>query len=201
VGINLSRTSPDILFPLERIGIARRNPLAMIPDSQLTSRHFTDSAKRVVRHICERAIERHMVAGELTEATAEMLAILSMLRWERKLGKAAMERLVEDCDALARELDGTIARVGKDERRPDGPQVETLPSGQASIVVDMGPPLKKLLDQAERESQALGQNWVGTEHLMLAAIHSECPELREVLRRYGVDYDKVKQAILDLICQ
>lgn len=170
-------------------------------DSNLSARRSTDSAQRVVRHVAERAVDRGMFCGELTESTAEMLAVLSILRWERKLGRAALERIVADCDLLAREFDGAIVEEGRKTRLPNGPQLGMLPSRQKGIVVDANTPLKRVLDQAEQEALGLGHNWVGTEHLLLAAIRSPCPRFQEILGRHGVAYNAARQAVLDLIRQ
>jgi ATP-dependent Clp protease ATP-binding subunit ClpA len=166
---------------------------------QLSARHFTDSAQRVVLHIKERAWDRGMICGELVDSTAAMLAILSILRWERKVGRAALENVVIDCNTLARELDSLIDEEGERVRRPGGPQFQTLPSGQKAIVVDREGPLSKLLDQAEHEALALGHDYVGTEHLLLAAIRSASPGLAGLIARHGATHDAVKCAVLELL--
>jgi ATP-dependent Clp protease ATP-binding subunit ClpA len=139
-----------------------------------------------------------MLFGELTEATAGMLAILSMLHWERKVGRAALERMGIDLDALARELDVMIDQEGSGARKPSGPQWTTLPSGQKAIV-DTDTPLKPLLDQAEHEALGLGHNWVGTEHLLLAAVRSAGLQLQGILHGHAVSYEGVRQAVLELL--
>src|SRR5262245_32417300 len=144
-------------------------------DPQLSARHFTDSAQRAIDHVRERAGDRGMFSGELNEATAGMLVLLSILRWERKVGRAAFERLGVDHDALAREVDAAINEEGRKARKPGGPQFKTLPSGERAIVTDMETPMRPLLDRAEHEALALGHDWVGTEHLALAAVRLACP--------------------------
>jgi hypothetical protein len=166
---------------------------------ELSGRHFTDSAQLVVRHIAERAMDRGMLAGELTEATAGMLAVLSILRWERKVARAALERLELDLDRLARDLDTAIDAEGEASSRPGGPQFGVLPSGQRYIAVDNDAPRRPLLGQAEHEALGLVHDWVGTEHLLLAAVRFACPRFREVLDRHAVDYDRVKEAVLGVL--
>jgi ATP-dependent Clp protease ATP-binding subunit ClpA len=140
-----------------------------------------------------------MYSGELNDATAGMLALLSMLRWERKVGRAALEHLGIDGDRLALAIDDAIADEGQEARRPSGPEIEVLLSGQRGIVVDTETPLLRLLDQAEHEALSLGHNWVGTEHLLLAAVRLACPRLQELLRTSGVSLDAVRQAVLDVL--
>jgi ATP-dependent Clp protease ATP-binding subunit ClpA len=168
-------------------------------DPSLSARHFTDAAQRVVEHIKDRALDRGMISGELTEATTGMLALLSMLRWERKVGRAALERMGVSLDALARELDAAIDEEGREARRPGGPRFETLPSGARAVFVDTQTPRRPLLDQAEHEALSLGHNWVGTEHLLLAAVRQACPRLQDTLRRHAITYDGVRKVILDLL--
>jgi ATP-dependent Clp protease ATP-binding subunit ClpA len=166
---------------------------------ELSARHFTDSAQRVVRHVAERALDRGMLSGELTEATAGMLALLSILRWERKVALAALERLGADLDRLAREVDAAIGTEGQESRRAGGPRFEVLPSGQRALVVDTDTPMGPLLERAEHQALGLGHTWVGTEHLLLAAVQFACPRFREVLDQHTVSYERVRQAVLDVL--
>jgi len=165
----------------------------------LTGRHFTDSAQLVIQHIARRALDRGMLTGELNEATAGMLAVLSILRWERKVALAALERLSVDLDRLAREVDACIWVEGLSSRRAGDPQFEILPSGKRCIVVDTDRPCRQLLDQAEHQALGLEHTWVGTEHLLLAAVQFACPRFRELLDRNDVSNDRIRQAVLDVL--
>jgi hypothetical protein len=167
--------------------------------NELSGRHFTDSAHRVVRHIAERAMDRGMFAGELTEATVGMLAVLSILRWERNVALAALERLGANLDRLGRDLDGSIDAEGRSSRRADGPRFETLASGQRAIVLDRDTPRRPLLGHAEHEALSLGHDWVGTEHLLLAAVRFASPGFREVLDRQAISYDRVREAVVNVL--
>jgi len=158
----------------------------------------TDAARLIMQHVVDRALDRGMISGELTEATVGMLTILSILRWERKVGRAALERAEVVIDALARELDAAIDDEGE-TTRADRPHVETLPSGQRVIVLDTHGPLRCLLDQAQQEALELGHHYVGTEHLLLAAIRTECPRLKELLWRHGVSHERVTQAVVSVL--
>jgi ATP-dependent Clp protease ATP-binding subunit ClpA len=140
-----------------------------------------------------------MISGEFDQATAGMLALLSILRWERKVGRAALEHLGIDNDRLARALDDAIAEEGRQAQRPSGLEVRVLPSGQKALVVDTHTPVLQLLDQSEHEAIGLGHEWVGTEHLLLAAVRLGCPRLQELLRAFAVSIEGVRQAILDVL--
>jgi hypothetical protein len=167
-------------------------------DALLRARHFTDAARLIVGQIEERAADRGMFFGQLTEATAAMLAVLSILRWERKVGLAALERTGADLDRLARDLDDAIRAEGRC-RPTEGPYWICGPSGQKGVVWDPDTPRRSLLDQAASEAAALGHNWTGTEHLLMAAIQLACPVFREVLDRHGINYDPVRQKVLNVL--
>jgi hypothetical protein len=140
------------------------------------------------------------VSDEITEQTIPMLALWSVLRWERKVGLVALERMGVETVALAhdvgRALDVACAEI---RQRTGPPKLQTLPSGQRGIVVDFRTPLAPLLSAAEHEALGLGHNWVGSEHLVLAIIRLADPRLCEVLERHRVIYNEVRQAVLDLL--
>lgn len=162
-------------------------------------RNFTDSAHRIFSHVAERARDRGMFAGEFTEATAGMLALLSILRWERKVALAALERLGSDLDRLARELDEVIEVEGQATRDLAGRKFEDYPFGQRALVLDTDSPRQPLLDGAVQEARGLGHDYVGAEHLLLASVRLACPRFRELLDRYGVFYYRVRDAVLDVL--
>jgi ATP-dependent Clp protease ATP-binding subunit ClpA len=173
----------------------------MLWNPSLTARHFTDAAQRIISHIAQRALDRGMISGELNEATAGMLAVLSLLRWERKVGRAALEEMRVDIDALARELDVAIEQEGWRTRHNNGPRIEVMPSGAPAVVLDTDAPQKQLLEQAEHEALALGHDYVGTEHLLLAAIRCACPRLTELLQNHAISHEAARQAVLRVLGQ
>ena len=168
-------------------------------NDELSARHFTTCAVYVVEQLWPRAADRSMSA-EVTEQTVPMLVLWSVLRWERKVGLVALERMGVDVDALARDVDRALDEACAEFRRMNGPpRVQTLPSGQRGIVLDFRAPLTPLLDAAEHEALGLGHTWVGSEHLLLASIRIGGARLREVLDRHRVGYDGVRQAVLDFL--
>jgi ATP-dependent Clp protease ATP-binding subunit ClpA len=165
----------------------------------LTNRHFSDSATRVVHHIADRAGDRGMTRGEFTEATVNMLAVLSILRWERRVARASMERITNDLDRMARELDELIEIEGRTSRRAQSPLAQVLPSGQRVRRVDFSTAQQSLLAEAEHQSMALGHNWVGTEHLLLGAVRLACPQFRQLLDRHGMTFDRVRESVVAIL--
>jgi hypothetical protein len=55
----------------------------MMYDEDLSARNFTQSAVHIVEQLWSRASDRSM-SDEVTEQTIPMLALWSILRWERK---------------------------------------------------------------------------------------------------------------------
>jgi ATP-dependent Clp protease ATP-binding subunit ClpA len=165
----------------------------------LSDLKFTDAAKWVMRQVVERAADRGMYRGELSEATVGMLAVLSILRWERKVALAALETLGADLDRLARDSDHAIEVEGQSIRQPGELPLTVLPNGQRGLVVDWDTPCVPLIDQAVGESRLRGRKYVGSEHILLAAVRFACPRFRDLLDRYRITYERIEQAVLDLL--
>jgi ATP-dependent Clp protease ATP-binding subunit ClpA len=160
----------------------------------LAARHFTTSAIHIIEQLWPRAADRSM---EISEQTITMLALWSLLRWERKVGLVVLERMGVEPDALAQEVNQALSAASEEIRQHGGePKFQDLPSGQKARVVDFNTPLEPLLAAAEHEALALGHGYVGSEHLLLAAIQRACPRLRAVLEPRGVSYHRVKETVV-----
>ena len=168
-----------------------------MPIPGLAARRFTSTAIDIVEQMCPRAAERGMATG-CTERTAPMLALWSLLRWERKVGLVALERLGVEIDALARDADWGLSEACAEPGQPIEPaESQALSAGRR--VVDFDTPLRPLLAAAEDEALGLGHNWVGSEHLLLAVVRLASPELGELLSRHGVVYDRLRQSIVAVL--
>jgi len=163
----------------------------------LSDRRFTDHAQLMLRQIVQRALDRGMLCGEFTAATAGMLAILSIVRWERKVARAVLEQLKVDLDSFARDLDAAIEEEGDASRTTERPRIDTS-DGRQVLVVDMETPQRPLKDLAEEQAHALDHTWVGSEHLLLAAVVSACPRFHDVLDRHGISMDSLRKQICDI---
>jgi len=168
-------------------------------NQELSNRHFTTSAIDIVEQLTSRAADRGMLS-EATEQTVPMLLLWSILRWERKVGLVALERMGVEVDTLARDVDRALsAACGEVRQHAVPPRRQVLPSGQIVVVADFNAPVKPLLAAAEHEALGLGHRWVGSEHLLLAAVRLAGPQLRALLDRHNVAYDAVRQAILSVL--
>ena len=109
-------------------------------NQELSARHFTTSAIHIVEQLWLRAADRS-ITTEVTEQTVPMLALWSILRWERKVGLVALERMGVEVDALARDVDRALHAACAEIRRQAGPpESQTLSSDQRAIVVDFDTP-------------------------------------------------------------
>src|SRR5262249_9463362 len=103
-------------------------------NDELSARHFTTSADQIVVHLWHRAADPSM-STELTEQSVPMLALWSLLRWERKVGLVALKRMGVEVDALAQDVDRALDAACTELRRVNGPpRLQTLPLGQRGIV-------------------------------------------------------------------
>ena len=158
---------------------------------------FTDSMRRIIQQMGERARVRGLLA--LDEVCAPPLALWTLIRWERKIGLAALEEMGVDLHGLADRLDALITRLA--EERPTvarGGVVVDARTGER-ILFDPAPALAPLLAQAAREARRLGHNYVGSEHLLLAIISSADSELAAILNNRLIAYDCTRATILELL--
>jgi ATP-dependent Clp protease ATP-binding subunit ClpA len=169
-------------------------------EEKWSARHITDSAQRILKQIPDRASDRglHVVDGP----ALVMLALWSLLLWERKVGRVALEAIGIDPFVLARELDQVLTEIALEHP-------VTYDKEQGHLVLaktrepyehwDFDELLEPLLQQAEHEALELGHNYVGSEHLVLAVIRSAGPPLSTLLQRHGVNHSKTKRTILELL--
>ncbi len=131
-----------------------------------------------------------------------MLALLSVVLWERKVGLVALERSGADRFDLVRGLDRLL-----EEKASEHPVAYDKQRGVLVLVTtdrpydgwDFEALLEPLLRQAEHEANELGHNYVGSEHLVLAIMHLADPALRTLLQQHGVSHKQVKEAVISLL--
>jgi branched-subunit amino acid aminotransferase/4-amino-4-deoxychorismate lyase len=184
-------------------GARRRREQAAAPGGgapdDLVYRGCTTPVIHILEQVPARAADRSLTA--LDGATAVTMALWTLLRWERKLGLAALERSGVKVTELAHDLDGLLTRKG-DENPAAVQQPHALISVKTQQVIaplDIEGLLDPLVEQARVEARKLGHVWVGTEHLLLAIIASADRELAGLLERHKVFYEKVKGKVLELV--
>jgi ATP-dependent Clp protease ATP-binding subunit ClpA len=165
-----------------------------------SARHITDSAQRILEQIPYRSSDRglHVVDG----TSIVMMALWSLLLWERKVGRVALERMGVDPFDLARAVDRLL-----DEKAREHPVVYNR--GRQQLVLantrelykswDFDALLEPLLQRAEHEALELGHTYVGSEHLLLAIVRLADSTLSAVLQQHSIEHDRVREAVLGFL--
>jgi len=108
---------------------------------------------------------------------------------------------------LVREGTGVAAtvlqRLGLDPKRVRF-EVEKVVKGGADLISSgrefaPGPRAKKVFEYAFEEAKRLGQNYIGTEHILLGLLREEEGIAGQVLLRLGIELDEVQEAVMELL--
>jgi ATP-dependent Clp protease ATP-binding subunit ClpA len=138
---------------------------------------FTDRARRTIVLAQEeaRTLQHDYIGPEHV--------LLGLIHEGSGLAARAIQALEIDLEELTEEIK-TVA--GRGQAQPTGH-------------IPFTPAAKKTLEQALRESQQLGHDYIGTEHLLLGVLHqSEAGAVRELVQR-GADLDTVRQKVVELL--
>lgn len=141
--------------------------------------NFTAKAKEAVRKAHELAIER----GQSHVSSVHLLAALAMQEDGPVI--SILERLDVDIVTLTDLLVESLE--GPEERR----------SVSQSYQLYLTPDLAQALEEAGKISTRLGDTYIGTEHLFLAALEHGGPA-SEVLSRMGIDKKNITKALEEL---
>ena len=138
---------------------------------------FTDRARRVVVLAQEEArMLNHNYIG-----TEHIL--LGLIHEGEGVAAKALESLGISLDAVRQQVEEIIG------------QGQQAPSGH----IPFTPRTKKVLELALRESQQLGHNYIGTEHILLGLIREGDGVAAQVLVKLGADLNRVRQQVLQLL--
>ncbi len=76
-------------------------------------------------------------------------------------------------------------------------EIERLPkvSGEGQNQATMSPALNQLLERAFKEASNFKDEYVSTEHLLLAATQSKKDAAQEILARHGANHDAILKAL------
>ncbi len=167
-------------------------------DPALSERHVADSAQKILLLTRARSGDRglHVVDPD----SFVMLALWSLVRWERKVGLLALERMAVDLDNLTRDLNHLLdQKATEDPVSALGGSLVLKSTRQPYEGWEFHAVLEPLLAQAEHEAHALGHKYVGSEHLLLAMLTLADPSLGGLLQSYAVTHERVKQTVLSLL--
>jgi ATP-dependent Clp protease ATP-binding subunit ClpB len=141
---------------------------------------MTERVSEALNAAYSRALHEHN-----TQTTPEHM-LAALLEQERGIAPDILKAAGADPKALARKVDEAIGRL---------PRLSG--SGADSAQVTLSPELSRIMDVAEREAQALQDDYVSVEHVLLAMAASS-GETGRLLREAGVTKDKLLQALRDV---
>lgn len=138
--------------------------------------YFTNSAKNTL----QKAAEYAFTTGTTYIDTEHLLRALI----DDDVASRVLDKLSVDIQSLKNDMEGYL------------PYRRSI-SGLSSA--DLTPRAKQSLNLAFTEAQNLGHSYVGSEHLLLGLIREGEGLGYQLLTRYGVDYDKAKRAVIDVV--
>ena len=138
---------------------------------------FTDRARRVVK-LAEEEARR---LGHNYIGTEHIL--LGLIREGEGVAAKALESLGISLDTVRQQVEEII---GRGQQAPFD-------------VIPFTPRSKKVLELSLRESQQLGHNHIGTEHILLGLIREGDGVAAQVLVKLGADLNRVRQQVIQLI--
>jgi ATP-dependent Clp protease ATP-binding subunit ClpA len=140
---------------------------------------FTDRARRVVVLAQEEArLLNHNYIG-----TEHLL--LGLAHEGQGVAAGALESLGIRLEALRSQVEEIIGRG----------ESEAASSGH----IPFTPRAKTVLELSLRESQQLGHNYIGTEHILLGLIREGQGVAAQVLVKLGADFSRVRQVVIQLL--
>ena len=138
---------------------------------------FTDRARRVVKLAEEEArrLDHNYIGTEHL--------LLGLIREGEGVAAKALESLGISLDAVRQQVEEII---GRGQQAPFD-------------VIPFTPRSKKVLELSLRESQQLGHNYIGTEHILLGLIREGDGVAAQVLVKLGADLNRVRQQVIQLL--
>jgi ATP-dependent Clp protease ATP-binding subunit ClpA len=138
---------------------------------------FTDRARRVVAQAQEEA--RRLDHGYI--GTEHIL--LGLLHEDEGVAARALDSLGIGLAAVRQQVEEII---GRGQQAPPGH-------------IPFTPRVKKVLELSLRESQQLGHNYIGTEHILLGLIREGDGVAAQVLVRLGAELNLVREQVIQLL--
>jgi ATP-dependent Clp protease ATP-binding subunit ClpB len=135
---------------------------------------FTQKAQAAV-------LDAQSLAEQYNHATIEPEHLLTaLLRQEGGVVPAVINKIGVDLSLLAQSVERSLAGLPR--------------STGAAMQASIGPSTRSLLQEAQQIANAMKDDFVSTEH-MLMAMASTANKMKELLGRHGVDYNAIMQAL------
>ncbi len=132
----------------------------------------------------EALVEAQELAGQHgnQEIQPEHL-LLSLVRQESGIAGSILRRLGADPEALARDL---------------ATEVDRLPKVGGAVDLYLGRRGKDLLDAAGKEAERFKDEYISSEHFLLAAARKDLGPASKLLAQHGVAHDRLLQALTEV---
>ena len=143
-----------------------------------------------------------MDVSKYTEKAQETISIAQKLAEERNNTQLETEHLLM---ALIDQKDGVVPQIldklGVDHtqmKRQLESELEKLAKASGPAQVYLSPRLKQVLDAAEKESRNFKDEYVSTEHMLIAIIDQDTGAAGRILKGYGITRDRVYQVLASI---
>ena len=141
---------------------------------------FTDRVKKVMEFAREEARRQN------SECVSTEHLLLGILRDGAGVAAAALKLLKVDLESLALNVERFIAENGNGE---------TMVIGTPDKELSFSSNAREILQGAAFEARDIGENYIGTEHVLLAILNVPKCQAAILLASAGVEYSALKQAI------
>jgi len=143
----------------------------------MNGKALTERARRVLWIAREQAVRSGVSIG-----TEHIL--LGLVREGEGVAARALQALGVDAEQIAGEIEQNAQQRGE---QPESPQLSFTPRA------------KRVLELASEEAGILGQNYIGTEHLLLGLIREGEGVAARALEKLGVDLESVRDQVINLL--
>jgi ATP-dependent Clp protease ATP-binding subunit ClpB len=104
--------------------------------------------------------------------------------------------LLEQTDGIVPPILQKMGIVLSDLARQLQQEMERIPKVYGASRLGLGPRLKKVLDQAALEGERLKDEYISTEHYLLAMTKAADVGLADLLRAFGIDHHRILQSLV-----
>lgn len=143
---------------------------------------FTTKSQEVI-------INAQMIANDNGQAQIEALhLLLALLDQEESLVKTILERLKIDPEQVAEKVDNELKKLPKGVVASNAGPINAVQGSNETAMI---------LDRAKKEADLMGDEFISTEHILLALIGIISPA-QAILFSFKVDYEQVAPVIKEL---
>ena len=139
----------------------------------------------------------------LTQRAQKVLTILA----QEEAKRFHSDQLLPEHIILALLKDGegvavkALLRIKVDVSEMQAEIEKSLPKGKGGLILGDVPPSKrgqKILEDSAEEARNMGHEYIGTEHLLLAAVKEQGSIVARYLARYNITSNGLREAILQI---